>query len=142
MTFSPPRKFTLAVYLLLYLSLGACAQNDEFTNVSNEELEKLLDQGITLVDIRRPEEWRQTGIIKGSHTITLFDRKGRIAEDFITKFSAIAPIEKPVVLICRTGNRSRVASSMLVKQLGYKDVYNVTRGITDWIRSGRQVTRL
>ena len=142
MTLSLPRAFTLIVYLLVFLSFGACAQNDEFTNVSNEELEKLLDQGITLVDIRRPEEWRQTGIVKSSHTITLFDGNGRIVEDFVSKFSAIASPEKPVALICRTGNRTRAASTMLIKQLGYKDVYNVTRGITDWIRNGKPVVRL
>jgi len=142
MTLSLPRIFTSIVYLLVFFSFGACAQNDEFTNVSNEELEKLLDQGVTLVDIRLPEEWRQTGIIKGSHTITLFDKNGRVAEDFISKFSAITSPEKPVALICRTGNRSRAASTMLVKQLGYKDVYNVTKGITDWIRNGRPVARL
>ncbi len=142
MTLSFPRVFISIIYLLVFFSFGACAQNDEFTNVSNEELEKLLDQGVTLVDIRRPEEWRQTGIIKGSHTITLFDDNGHVVEDFISKFSAIAPTDKPVALICRTGNRTRAASTMLIKQLGYKNVYNVTRGITDWIRSGKQVTRL
>lgn len=142
MTLSFPRVFTLIVYLLVFFSFGACAQNDEFTNVSNEELEKLLDQGVTLVDIRRPEEWRQTGIVKGSHTITLFDGSGRVVEDFVSKFSAIASPEKPVALICRTGNRTRAASTMLIKQLGYKEVYNVTKGITDWIRNGKPVARL
>ena len=142
MTLSLPRIFTSIVYLIVFFSFSACAQNDEFTNTSNEELEKLLDQGVTLVDIRLPEEWNQTGIIKGSHTITLFDRNGRVAEDFLPKFSAIAPIDKPVALICRTGNRTRAASEMLVKQLGYKDVYNVTKGITDWVRNGKPVARL
>jgi rhodanese-related sulfurtransferase len=137
------RLVTLATYLVaIFISLGACAQNQGITDVSNEELEKLLGKGITLVDIRTPEEWRQTGIIKGSQTITLFDRNGRVAKDFVSKFTTAVPTDQPVALICRTGNRTRAASAMVTQQLGYKKVYNVSKGITDWIRSGKPITQL
>ena len=112
-----------------------------YTNVSNEQLKALLEKGVTLVDIRRSEEWRQTGIIEGSHKITLFDGRGRIAPDFQRKFEAVTDPDKPVALICRTGNRTRVASRLLSRQLGYKHIYNVERGITDWIRKGYPVVK-
>jgi rhodanese-related sulfurtransferase len=137
------RLLTLATYLVaIFISLGACAQNQGVTDVSNEELEKLLGQGVTLVDIRTPEEWRQTGIIKGSQTITLFDQNGQVAEDFVSKLTAAAPTNQPVALICRTGSRTRAASAMITQQLGYKKVYNVSKGITDWIRSGKPIAQL
>jgi rhodanese-related sulfurtransferase len=141
MTLSFPQKFSLiACLLLITFSFASCARNNGVTNVSNDELQELLDKGVTLVDIRLPEEWRQTGIIKNSHTITLFDRNGRVAADFTKKLSAIAPTNKPVVLICRTGNRTQAGSQMLLNQLGYQNVFNVTRGIMDWIRNGKPVT--
>jgi len=45
------------------------------------------------------------------------------------------------MLICRTGNRTKAASEALVKQLGYKNVMNVTTGITGWIAEKRPVTK-
>ncbi len=139
------RNTFLMILLLAVGLLAACSRDAEavhgYTNVSNEELKSLLQQGVTLVDIRRPEEWRQTGIVKGSHKITLFDRNGRVVPDFQEKFEAITDPDKPVVLICRTGNRTAVASKMLSQQLGYKKIYNVERGITDWIRKGNPVVR-
>ncbi|MEN8214266.1 MAG: rhodanese-like domain-containing protein, partial [Pseudomonadota bacterium] len=42
-----------------------------YTNISNAELTQLLERETTLVDIRRPEEWKQTGIVPGSRMITL-----------------------------------------------------------------------
>ena len=138
---------TLLMFAMLLLPLlAACGQGadavaDGYTNVSNEELKALLEQGVTLVDIRRPEEWRQTGVIAGAHKITLFDGQGRIRPDFQQKFEAVTDPDKPVALICRTGNRTRVASRMLAQQLGYKKIYNVTHGITGWIRAGNPVVR-
>jgi len=113
-----------------------------YTNINNSELAKLLEDKITLVDIRRPEEWKQTGIVAGSNMITLFDSRGRVNQDFVSELQKVSSPDKPVILICRTGNRTRAGSTMLVKQLGYKDVYNVTRGITGWIVDKRDVTRL
>ncbi len=135
---------TLSILLAIaMLMLTACSKPAEagYTNISNEELQELLDQGVTIVDIRRPEEWKQTGVVKGSHKITMFDHRGRIVPDFQQKFEAVTNPDEPVILICRTGNRTRVAGKLLSEQLGYKHIYNVERGITDWIRKGYPVVR-
>ena len=113
-----------------------------YTNINNSELSKLLEEKVTLVDIRRPEEWKQTGIVPGSNMITLFTSRGGINPDFVSQLQKVSSPGKPVILICRTGNRTRAGSTMLVKQLGYKNVYNVTRGITGWIGDKRAVSRL
>ena len=76
----------------------------------------------------------------GSHPITLFGRDGAVAPDFLAKLQKVAPLDKPVVLICRTGNRTRAGSEMLT-QVGYKQVYNVTKGIMGWIQEGKAVVR-
>lgn len=112
-----------------------------YSNISNAKLEELVNQGVLLVDIRRAEEWQQTGILKGSKTITFFDKTGRLDPNFLPKFTAIAKPDQPVILICRTGNRTKFASEAIVKQLGYKNVMNVTQGIMGWIAEKRPVTK-
>lgn len=110
-----------------------------YSNITNAKLQELLNQGVVLVDIRREEEWQQTGIVKGSKTITFFDKTGHVSNDFLPKFTAIAKTDQPIMLICRTGNRTKAASDALVNQLGYKNVMNVTTGIMGWIAEKRPV---
>ena len=112
-----------------------------FSNIDNAKLQELLDQGVTLVDIRLEEEWKQTGIIKGAKTITFFDRSGRINPNFVPEFTKLIKKDQPVALICRTGNRTKAASQAIAQQLGYKKVLNVTHGIVGWISEKRPVVK-
>ncbi len=112
-----------------------------YSNIDNAFLDRLIAKGVTVVDIRRQEEWRQTGIIKGSKTITFFDQTGQINPQFLPEFKAIAKPDQPVALICRTGNRTQAASQAIAQQLGYKNVMNVTHGITGWIAEKRSVVK-
>lgn len=126
---------------LLLFPIMLLAQSTAYKNISNDELKNLLEQGVVLIDIRREEEWQQTGIVEGSHTITLFDREGRAKADFIPRLKALVGEETPVILICRSGNRTRVASKALSGRFGFKNVYSVEKGITHWIRSGLPVVK-
>lgn len=146
-------------FISLFLSLTACnadntkgssstvkaaepiPQQGGYSNIENAKLKELIEQGVTVVDIRRQEEWQQTGIIKGSKTITFFDHTGRINPNFVPEFRAIAKQDRPVILICRTGNRTQAASQAVAQQLGYKAVLNVTHGITGWIAEKRPVVK-
>ncbi|MGB0866204.1 MAG: rhodanese-like domain-containing protein [Granulosicoccaceae bacterium] len=110
-----------------------------YSNISNTLLQKMIDEGVAVIDIRREEEWRQTGIIEGVTPITFFTANGQINPRFVPEFTAIAKPDQPVALICRTGNRTQFASRAIAQQLGYKHVYNVTEGITSWIREKRPV---
>lgn len=110
-------------------------------HISNQQLEALLKKGVTLIDIRRPDEWAQTGTIAGSKRITFFLGNGQVNNNLVPQLLAAAPKDKPVILICRTGNRSRYASDMITKQLGYQLVYNVKKGITSWIAKGYPVSK-
>lgn len=112
-----------------------------YSNIDNAKLKELIAQGVTLVDIRLEEEWQQTGIVKGSKTITFFDHTGRINPNFVPAFTAIAQKDQPVALICRTGNRTQAASRAIAEQLGYKKVMNVTHGIVGWMTENRPVTK-
>lgn len=133
------RKLLLAT--LLAVLLAGCSEDILYTNIDNQQLKTMLDEGVTIVDIRRPEEWRQTGVIDGSVQLTSFDGSGRLKADFMPRFSAAVDKNEPVVLICRTGNRTRALSAYLSSELGFTQIYNVRNGITSWIREGKPVSR-
>lgn len=124
--------------LLLALTLGGCAE-PPYTNVDNAGLKALLAQGVPLYDIRRPEEWRQTRVVEGSRTLTYVDASGRINPEFLPRFTAEVGKNDPVVLICRTGNRTDALARELMER-GYTQVYNVRHGISRWIGEGNPVT--
>ena len=35
-------------------------------------VEKMIEDNITMIDVRRPEEWNRTGVIKNIHLLVLF----------------------------------------------------------------------
>lgn len=110
-----------------------------YSNISNAQLEKLIDEGVTVIDIRLEEEWRETGIVEGVTPITFFMANGQINPQFLPEFTTAVKPEQPVALICRSGNRTQAASRAIAQQLGYKSVYNVTYGIKGWLAEKRPV---
>ena len=127
---------------LLTLTLSACSE-PPYTNLDNAQLTSMLQQKNTpIYDIRRPDEWRQTGIIKGSQLLTFVDGGGRVKPRFLERFTAKVGKNDPVILICRTGNRTDALARHLVEQMGYTQVYNVRNGISRWIGDNQPVTRL
>ena len=110
-----------------------------FSELDNRGLAAMMEKSVKVVDIRRPEEWHQTGVVEGSHLITAFDRYGRIEPGFVDTFQELVAKDEPVVLICRTGSRAAVLAHALAEQLEYQHVYNVTDGITRWIAEGQVV---
>jgi rhodanese-related sulfurtransferase len=125
---------------MLLLGLSACSE-PPYTNVDNTQLQMMLEKDIPVYDVRRPEEWRQTGVVEGSKLLTFVEASGRLNPDFIERFTAANSQHDPVILICRTGSRTSTLANYLVEKMGYTQVYNVRDGITRWIREDRPVTR-
>lgn len=93
-------------------------------------------KGIPVIDIRTPSEWKETGIVKGAHTIMFFDEQGRYnADDFVLKLNKVVKKGEPFALICRTGSRTAMISDFLDKEFGYK-VINLQGGMMQLIREG------
>ena len=125
---------------LLALTLGACAK-PPYINVDNVELKTLIAQGVPVYDVRRVEEWRATGVMEGSRALTYVDAAGRRNPQFLTRFTAEVGKNDPVVLICRTGNRTDKLARELMEKHGYTRVYNVRDGITRWIGTSNAVVK-
>lgn len=122
------------------LALISVLAHAEVIDIDSAELDKLIKNGVPVVDIRVQSEWEDTGIVSGSQLLTFFDERGKVdAPDWVNKLAPIAKPDQPVILICRTGNRTRAASQFLSQQVGYSKVYNVKTGIKGWIKDGGAV---
>ena len=107
---------------LLSTLLGA---QDPTTNVDVTQARALQQDGAQLIDVRETSEFR-SGHAKGARSIPLSQLKQRIGE--------IKP-DKPVLVICQSGSRSRSAQSILLQQQ-LTDVRNVLGGTSAWRRAG------
>ena len=119
--------------LLFLLLLGGCSE-PPYTNIDATRLKALMAEGVPIYDIRHPEEWKQTGIIKNSRLLTFLEKNGSPAADFLPRFTKETNKHSPVILICRTGNRTSLLATHLMLEMGYTTVYNVKNGITGWIK--------
>lgn len=84
----------------------------------------------TLVDVREYPEYA-AGRIRGSRLIPLGDLERRASE---------LDRGAPVYLVCRTGRRSALAGETL-RRLGFREVWNVRGGMTEWQGAGYPVER-
>lgn len=113
----------------------------KFNNIDNEQLKTLHAQGVKIIDVRHPEEWQETGVVKGSILIESFKKTGHLRREFIEELAKTIKKDEPVILICRTGNRTSMLSEGLSEQFGYTNIHNVTKGIESWIKEGNAVVK-
>jgi rhodanese-related sulfurtransferase len=105
------------------------------------EFIELQKNGYIVIDIRREEEWVETGIIEGAKTITAFAENGQLHKDFQQKFfSIVKGPETPILLYCRTGNRTEMLGNALIDQVGLNNVYHLTDGIVEWKKTGNETS--
>ena len=108
--------------------------------LSPQEFIEAQEKGGVVIDIRREEEWRETGILKGSQTITAFTNDGKVHPDFPKKFfDLITDVDMPILLYCRTGNRTGILGKALIDQVGQTNVSHLSDGIVGWKKQGFSV---
>ena len=126
--------------LAVLLSLSAAAQA-AVTHIDNDKTSELLAEGIPLIDVRTQSEWKQTGIVEGSHLLTFFDEKGNYdIKKWVADLEEIAGKDKPFMLICAVGGRTGNISQFLDQKLGFTKVHNVKKGIVQWLSANKPVT--
>ena len=126
--------------ILIIKVLFASLAFSDVIEIGNIELKSLLHKKIPLIDIRRKDEWKSTGIVENSILMTFFDKNGKAnTNEWLKELNKIAKKNDPVILICRTGRRTGIISKFLSKKVGYRLIYDVTNGITDWIKKGNTV---
>ncbi len=89
------------------------------------EVSELLLQGdVQLIDVRQPHEWEAGHIPQAAHI--------ELAE--LAAQAGAIDRERPVVLVCRSGARSGMATTAL-SQAGF-DAHNMVGGMLEWTAAG------
>lgn len=124
-------KRILPLFLLLLLLLTGCggtasnaSSESSYQQISQEEAKEMMDtQDVIILDVREQDEY-DSGHIPGAILLPV----GTIDEE--TAAEVIPEKDSTVLVYCRSGNRSKTASSALA-ELGYTNIYEFG-GINTW----------
>lgn len=93
--------------------------------VNVEQAYEKYKQNAFILDVRQPNEWNE-GHIPNATLIPLDQLAQRVNE---------LPRDREIVVVCRSGNRSREGTLILLEN-GFKQVSSMAGGITDWTAKG------
>lgn len=143
-----PRRSVLAIFASAW-SLCSTAQSRDLLPAATQGGELSAPQALAaqeagqliLIDIRQPEEWKETGVAKGAVRISMRHPKG--GDGFMADILRATAGNKnaPIALICRTGNRTTHVQQYLQSQ-GFGKVWQVSEGMAGskagpgWLRRG------
>lgn len=140
---------TVKIWLLVLVVFAGAGVYMLMANRSADYLEltapeaqrRVVTGEVTLIDIRTPEEWRQTGVPRDAKLVNMVHPGG--ADGFVSEIldQVGGDTAAPIALICRTGNRTTQVQRLLVSR-GFSQVYNVTEGMVGssagpgWLKRG------
>jgi rhodanese-related sulfurtransferase len=119
-------KSKLFLFILFVLSLSFAQST--FSTVTVQDLANAQEVEYIVLDVRQSEEFAE-GHVPNAVLIPLGKLEARASE---------LPKDTTLYVICRSGNRSRQASDILVN-LGFKDVRNIDGGFIAWENAGYEV---
>ncbi|MDI9861137.1 MULTISPECIES: rhodanese-like domain-containing protein [Flectobacillus] len=120
------------LFILYFIScatfLTGCVV-EENLNVSPHEFADIVKNNpdIQIIDVRTPQEWKE-GKVTSAKCIDYFD------PDILEKIESLDR-DKPVLLYCATGGRSSEIAELL-KEYGFKKIYNLRGGYKDLLKEG------
>ena len=123
------------ILALIFLLIISCTHTKEsnndkttaeaFTAVEVEVYKSLIAEGGMLLDVRTPVEFA-AGKIDGASNIDW------MAGDFAHKVQALDK-ETPVYVYCTAGGKRSIDAMQKMKDLGFKEVYNLKGGYVAWM---------
>jgi rhodanese-related sulfurtransferase len=122
----------IAVGLIVFLiaSLGGEQANNAGAlpaSVNVDEAYQLYQDGTFVLDVRTPEEWNEFHA-PNTTLIPLDELASRVNE---------LPKDQPIVVVCRSGNRSQAGRDILA-QAGF-NATSMNGGLNEWRASGHPV---
>ena len=103
----------------------------EIDEVDPAEVNELIHEGATVVDVREAEEYA-AGHLPGAKHVPRSYLESRIE-------GVVPDRSTQVILYCASGNRSAFGARTLEQELGYEHVRSMTGGITLWKDRGYEV---
>ena len=109
------------------------------TELQPKIVEKMIDDNIIMIDVRREEEFKRTGVIRNAHLLTFFDEFGEYdIKSWMKEFDKLVTSkEQTFILICAHANRTKVIGNFLIEQ-GYKNTAHLFGGMALWIQEIRE----
>lgn len=124
----------LVLIAILSLGMSACSSapaqvsTDVETlpaTISIHEANELYEEGVFLLDVRTQEEWDDFHA-PDTTLIPLDQLESRLGE---------LPIGEPIVVVCRSGNRSQAGRDILLAN-GYEPTTSMEGGLNAWRDAG------
>ena len=122
----PPMRTLLTAFALLLAACSGEGPAPEVIHVDPSEASALAQAGVTVLDVRTPQE-RAGGVIPGS-----------VGADWNGDFrAAIQQLDRdrPLVVTCESGRRSTAALDVLAEE-GFEDVAHLDGGMRAWRAAG------
>lgn len=122
----------IGIGLLIAFLLSSCGTAKAETlpkTISVDKAYELYQNGTFFLDVRTQDEWNEFHA-PNSVLIPLDQLPDRIAE---------LPDDQPIVVVCRSGNRSGTGRDILI-EAGFTDVTSMDGGLTEWAASGYPTT--
>jgi len=117
----------VAVLVFLIASLGNEKANTLPAFVSVDEAHQMYTEGTFVLDVRTPEEWNEFHA-PDTTLIPLDELAARVNE---------LPKDQPIVVVCRSGNRSQTGRDILL-QAGF-NATSMNGGLNEWRDTGYPV---
>ena len=112
--------------------------------INSEKLEKLVKENAVALDIRLDNQWKKTGVIKGSFQETAFDINGKFNVYLMDKIRALAGAESQeieLIFISHDGKTAEILGNAFAEDLGFTNVYVLDGGIQSWIDSNKPLEK-
>lgn len=118
------KRINLIFFFLIGITLSGCAQESNFKSINVSEAKQLIDtSSVIILDVRTPAETAKGKLPSAIEMDYL--------QPTFTDIVKALDKEKTVLVYCKSGGRSKKACKIL-KQQGFKTVYNLKTGYDGW----------
>ena len=120
----------IIILSLIFIFSCELLNSPEINIISESDFNDLRDSDYTVIDVRTQDEF-DLGHIESAINLDFY------SDTFQNKILSLPKNEK-IVLYCRTNNRSSKTATIL-KENGYKDIFVIRGGITEWVKNGNDI---
>ena len=125
------KRISFSVFLIPIMFLSTCSsQQIQYLKVEEFEKQLIATKGEQLIDVRTPQEFEKYRI-RSAKNIDFRNSGFRKEIEKLDK-------NKPVLVYCLSGNRSKSAANVL-KEAGFKNIYELDGGINSWSKAGKPI---
>ena len=112
--------------VLVVLLFGAITARAEPDISAPQALERSKQGKLLIIDVRTPEEWRETGVIPEARRVDFYRGPQVLLKSVVEMVGGDK--SAPIAVVCHSGSRSTEAQRFLQAQ-GFTQVYNLREGM-------------